>query len=254
MTTLAPVVFDAVPVNPAPGGLVAATIWTTDQVPRWFGDGVEVRPFNYGGSSGVWAAQWDGAEEDLGEDDIKTGERPDLLDPFVRATIWGYDEGLVEAVSQEDVNERAAQNLRLNAPVALEAIFAARALSDSPYNPSLTDIVDAVGEIESWFGATGTLGFIHASPRLAALAAKNQLIVRGGTGLKTPMGNTWVFGGGYEEGLELKLVATSQPYGWRTEPEVRGNSDVINRKYGAVAEQSFVIGYEAVLGFVDLDD
>jgi len=252
--TLAPVVFDAPPVNPAPNGLYAVTSWVTDEIPRWLPEGVQVRPFNYGGAFGVWEPDWDAAEDDLSGDDAKAGERPDLLDPFVQATIWGADESPVEDITVEEAKQRAEQNLRLNAPIELEKLFAARMISDSPVNPTVADIVEAVGWLEMQFAATNTLGFIHASPTLAAQAAQAQLIVRTGAGLKTPLGHTWVFGGGYEDGLGLKVTGTSQPYGWRTNVEVRGDVDTGHHKFAAVAEQSFVIGYETMIGYADLDD
>ena len=39
--------------------------------------------------------------------------------------------------------------------------------------------------------------------------------------MKTPMGNTYVLGGGYVDGLADTLMATSPLYGWRGPVAVR---------------------------------
>jgi hypothetical protein len=249
---MGPLVFDAPPINPAPNGLYAVTSWTTDLEPRWFDDGVEVRPFNVGGSAGVWIAPWNASHSDLGPDDVKEGERPDLLDPFTRMTVWGYDHVDVTKGAIGDVEARAQQNLRMVEEIQAEKAFAARMIADSPSSAS-GDIVAAVSKLEVLLGKANVVGFLHASHALAAYAAQAQLIVRTGTGLKTPLGHTWVFGGGYDEGLGLKVVATSQTFGWRTGVDTRSATDTKVGKHAAVAETSLVIGYEAVLGLVDTD-
>lgn len=260
MAELATIEFDAPLVNPAPGGLFPATTWPADsETPRWLPAGVQFKVWNYGGDVKVWSPAWDVAEEDLGDDDVKTGVRPDNPDPFVAITMYAEDDGRPEAgemsdAAQRQVQTRVSQNLRLLGPVLVEKALGARMISDSPINPSITDIAEAVGTIEEWFGETNTLGFIHASPAVAARAASKALIVRSGTGLKSPMGHTWVFGGGYGDALALKLCATSPTYGWRTEVAVRGDVRADHHGYSAVAEQSVVVGYETMLGFVDLAD
>lgn len=264
---LAPVRFEVPLVNPSPGGLYPATVWSVaaDGEPlRWLPAGVEIRPRNFGGEDafGVWTADWDAALSDLAEDDVKTGVRPDIPDVFAAMTVYGYDECWLHAEDQTAARVRAEQNLRLLEPVAAESQFAERMLADAPALPAAGDLVDAVGALEAALAATNTLGFVHASPRWLARASASQLVVRSGS-LKTPGGHQWVFGGGYVDALEDTLVATSQPFGWRGPVLVRSaqgspaaGADVgfasvgQHNRFAAVAERSLVIGYEAAVGAV----
>jgi hypothetical protein len=106
------------------------------------------------------------------------------------------------------------------------------------------DIVSAVSRIEAEFAMTNTVGVIHAGAQWAAYAARNNLITRSGSALKTPLGHTWVFGGGYVKGLENVMVGTSPTYGWRDAVQVRESIDTAHNKRIAVAERSVVVGYE----------
>lgn len=249
---LAPIRFDAPLVNPAPGGLYPAAVWSDaaeGEALRWLPDGVEIRPHNYGGESafGVWAAPWNAAESDLTEDDVKSGVRPDIPDPFVAMTVWASDEHRFFCADPAEARVRAQQNLRLLEPVAVESQFAARMLDDAT-PAAADDLIDAVGLLECQFAATNTLGFIHASPKWLPRACSAQLVQRTGAGLKTPAGHTWVFGGGYVGGLGDTLVATSQPFGWRSEVAVRDATDVAIDKFISIAERSILVGYEALVG------
>lgn len=253
--TLQAVQFDVPLVNPAPNGLFPVTNWTEDAGPlRWLPSGVDFRVFNYGGSEafGVWGADWCVAEEDLGEDDVKTGERPDFPDAFVALTTWAYDECDLTKRSQDEVRARARQTHRLLEPNAAEAKFAERLLDDAPSPTSVDSIVAAVGALEEAFAATNTVGLIHARAGLAGVAAQAQLIVRSGAALKTPLGHTWVFGGGYADALEDTLIATSPTYGWRGPVEVRDGAKLEHNRFKAVAERSLVVGYEALVGAVEI--
>lgn len=57
--------FDSPLVNPAQIGLYPQVDWEPAGVPRWLGEGVYFRPFNYGGAAGfgVWGATWCGVVE-----------------------------------------------------------------------------------------------------------------------------------------------------------------------------------------------
>jgi hypothetical protein len=255
MAGFLPVYFEAPLVNPSPTGLYAATQWTDEAgPPRWLDSGVEIRRHNYGGedATGVWSAPWNVAEEDLGDDDVKTGERPDNLDVFEPITVWGYDQCDQSRPSQEEVRTRAAQNLRLREQFLVEDNFADRLLSDVDSAETVAGITTAVSVLESLFAATNTVGFIHAGAHMAAYAASAQLIVRSGSSLKTPMGHTWVFGGGYVDPLRSKLVATSPTFGWRTETVVRDSLERETGTFIAIAERSVVVGYEHLIGAVSV--
>lgn len=253
---LAPVVFDAPLVNPAPNGLFAATTWQTDDGPlRWLAAGVDVRVFNYGGGDafGVWAADWDAAESDLAPEDVKVGDRPEFPDTFTAMTTWAYDEGALAEWSQAEVQARAAQTHRLQEPNAVEGAVATRLLADAGTPDAGDDIVHALGLLEGRLAETNTVGVIHASAHVASMAAKNNLIVRSGAALKTPLGHTWIFGGGYVDGLDYTLVATSPPFGWRGPVAVRDSFRLPHNRYSAIAERSLVIGWEAVIGAATID-
>lgn len=256
MSGFLPVYFEAPLVNPSPTGLYAVTQWTDDAGPlRWLSGGVEVRRHNYGNEdgAGVWGAAWNVAEEDLTEDDVKKGERPENLDPFEAITIWAEDQCDLTTLSQEEVKSRAAQNLRLREQFLVEEFVAARMLSDSVQNETGNNITDALSRVEKMLAATGTVGLVHAGAHIAALAANAQLIVRSGNALKTPMGHTWVFGSGYSEALDWKLVGTTQTFGWRSAPTVREADDVETGTFVAIAERSVVVGYEAAVGYAEID-
>lgn len=246
-----PIRFDAPLVNPAPGGLYPVTVWADsgEEALRWLREGVQIRPHNYGGEDafGVWVAAWDASEADLTEDDVKTGVRPDIPDPFEAMTVWASDEGEFFQEEPAEARRRAEQNLRLLEQVAVETQFAARMLDDATL-VAADDLIDAVGLLECRFAVTNTLGFIHASPKWLPRACAAQLVQRTGAGFKTPAGHTWVFGGGYVEGLGDTLVATSQPFGWRGPTKVYEASKVEHDKFTAIAERSMLVGYESLVG------
>jgi hypothetical protein len=247
--------FEAPLVNPAPGGLYPVTAWTENTGPsRFLGEGVRVRVHNFGGeaSTGVWGASWCASPDDLGPDDIKTGERPEFLDPFEPVTVWSYDQCDLTEPSQVEVRARAAQNLRLREQVMVEREFAARLLADVDTLDTAADIVGAVGHLEALFAETNTVGVIHASATWAASAAQAQLLVRSGTGLRTPLGHLWVFGGGYVDGLTDTLVGTSPTFGWRDEVALRETVKAEWNQFIAIAERSVVVGFEALVGAVDV--
>lgn len=254
MTTgFAPVYFDAPLVNPSPGGLFATTLWTEESgAPRWLPSGLEVRPFNYGLSGfGVWVAPWNAAEADLTADDRKLpGDRPAPLDPFVAITTFASDACDMRQESQAEVKKRTSQAHRMLEPIAVESAFADRLLADAGTPATATDVVAAVGHLEELFADTNTVGFIHASARWASRAAQANLLIRNGSQFKTPLGHQWVFGGGYRVPLGDTLVATSQPFGWRTQPVLKDGIPQTFDEYQAIVERSLLIAYEASVGAV----
>lgn len=253
--------FDAPLLNPAPNGLYAATAWPgetgANEPSRFLASGVHVRPHNFGGEQafGVWGAPWCVALDDLTEDDIKDGERPDdSLDVFEPMVVWAYDQCDLTRPSQVEVRQRADQNMRLLEQNAVEIQFATRVLTDL-VNESITtaaaaDIVAAVSHIETEFAKTNTIGLVHAAPAFAAVLANAQLLIRSGNKFTTPLGHQWVFGGGYIDVLDDTIVATSPTYGWRDEVVVRDATKVEWNQFVAVAERAVLVGYEAVIAAV----
>lgn len=255
MADLAPVVFDAPLVNPAPIGLITATAWTDEEGPlRWLAKGVDVRVFNYGGEDayGVWAASWLASQSDLDEEvNVKIGERPEDPDTYLPMTSWAYDQGNLMKYSQDEVRKRAEQVHRLQEPNGVEAHVATRLLADTTAS-SVADIVEAVSKLELELAKTSTVGMIHAGAQWAAKAAAAQLVRVSGTKLVTPLGHTWVFGGGYATALGDELVATSPTYGWRGPVDVRDAVNTEHNQFIAIAERSLVVGYEAAVAAVDI--
>lgn len=254
--SLLPVVFNAPLANPSPTGLFAGVQWYEDEGPlRWLGSGVEVRVFNYGGdtSFGVWQADPFSLTADLGEGDVKVpGGLPDSPAVFEPFTSWAADACDLTAGSQAEVQVRAQQILRMEEQTAVEEQFAVRLLSDAGTATPVGDIVDAVGVLEARLAVTNTVGAIHASAQLAAAAAQAQLIRYSGTKMLTPMGHQWLFGGGYVSGLHGTLVASSPLFGWRGPVSLRTAVKQDRNLFYAVAERSLAVGYETVLGAVDL--
>lgn len=235
--------FDAPLVNPTQQGLYPVTSWTDEAGPsRFLGEGVVVRTHNYGGGQafGVWDATWCAQPADL-----KDGVREADLDAFAPMVVWAYDQCDLTAASQREVRERAAQNLRLMEQAAVEKQFGIRVMADLGAAVAATDLVDAIGQIELAFAKTNTLGVIHADASWAAVAAQAQLVVRSGATLKTPLGHTWSFGGGYE--LGSTIVATSPTFGWRSEATVRDTIEQKYNQFAAIAERVLVVGYEAAI-------
>ncbi len=196
----------------------------------------------------MWDVPWCG---DPGTS-LKDGDRPGPGGPFTPIVVWAYDECDLSAPSREEVRQRAAQNLRLLEQVAVEREFATRLLNDSVDVETARNIVEAVSYLEAEFAKTNTLGLIHAPAHMAASAVPGNLAVRSGTSLKSPMGHTWVFGGGYTgvfgggyAGVfDDMLIATSPTYGWRDPAVVREAVDFSHNVFVAIAERSVVVGYE----------
>lgn len=248
--------FDAPLVNPAPNGLFAATSWQDETGPlRWLPSGVDIRVFNYGGENqfGVWTADWCAAEEDLDPvEDLKRGERPEFPDTFLALTTWAADYCDLRADSRDEVRLRAQQVHRLQEPNQVEKTLAVRMLADAGTPATATGIVAGVAKLEGLLAKTSTIGMIHASAELAASAAEANLIRYNGGKLVSPLGHTWVFGGGYVDGLGDTLVATSPTYGKRGRVTLKDAPSLKVNEFVAVAERSLVVGYEAAIGAAEI--
>lgn len=257
--------FTAPPLNPSIPGLFAATAWQNDPANRFL-HGVVIRGANYGGddAAGVWAAPWCAPpllfdpDADEGEPGSfrKYGERPPIHDRFDPVTVWAYDECDLTEPSRREVEERAAQILRLEEQPMVERQFAARLLLDAG-DPDVADdtgivtrpnLREAVAYLEGEVAKTNTLAFFHVGAQW--VAREFGMFIKSGTSLVSPAGHTWIIGGGYVDGLDNVIVATSQPFGWRDAPTTRTAIDTRHNLYAAVAERSVTIGYEALIAAV----
>lgn len=254
---LAPYVFEAPPVNPAPNGLFAATDWQPEGDQRWL-NGVEVRGTSFGGENafGVWPNDNCAYGSVPAPGQKKEGDRPAILDPFDPIVVWAYDECDPTEPSRAEVRARAANILRLEEQTAIEREIGNRLLEDATalwaangYNTA-PNLKEAVAFIEGEVAEAGVLGYLHIAADLPALEA--GLFIGSGTQKKSPSGHTWIIGGGYVEGLQNTIVATSQPFGWRDAPTVREALDAKSNTFAAVAERTVVIGYEAIIAAVTI--
>ena len=253
--TMLPVPFEVPLLNPTAFGLYASTVWTeigADEPSRHL-TGVEVRPGgNYGGehASGLWGGAWCG-EPTPGQK--KEGDRPDGLDPFEAMTVWAYDECDLTEPSRAEVQQRAMQIMRLEEQVMVEREFAERLKLDAADlgAPQQADsFKQAVGYLEGAMALTNTLGYFHAGAQWAS--QEFGLVVKSGTRWTSPLGHTWIFGGGYVEGLDNTIVATSQPFGWRDQVQLRTAIDERHNIFAAIAERTVLLGYEALIAAVEI--
>ncbi|GFG68094.1 hypothetical protein MKUB_55840 [Mycobacterium kubicae] len=255
-TTPLPVDFVVPPVNPTAFGLYAATTWTemaADEPSRHL-HGVEVRGTNYpnGQASGIWDAPWCG---DPAPGSLKTGERQGILDPFEPVTVWAYDECDLTEPSRRQIEENAAQIFRLEEQPMVERAFADRLKLDAADlgDPqTAASLAQAVGYLEGAMALTGTTGYFHIGAQWVALGGAERLFTRSGTRWVSPLGNVWIIGGGYVEGLGDQIIATSQPFGWRDQVQVRTAIDERHNIYAAIAERSVLVSYEACIAAVTI--
>jgi len=256
--SMLPVLFEPPLLNPSPNGLYAATSWTeigADEPSRHL-SGVEVRPVgNYGGAGqfGLWPNDScaTGAEPTPGL--RKEGTRPSGLDPFDSVTVWAYDECDLTAPSRAEVQARALQVLRLEEQVAVEREFAERLKADAGViAQTAASLKLAVGYLEGALALTNTVAFLHIGAQWVAGAAETGLFVRNGTRLTSPLGHTWVVGGGYVEGLDNIIVATSPTSGWRDQVALRTAIDERANTFAAVAERTVLVGYEHLVAAVEI--
>lgn len=264
---LLPVEFSPPLVAPAaPYGLAAATFWTAagaDEPSRWLPAGVQLKLGTHRASSafGVWDSSWCASPDDLTEDDIKTGPpfEDDDPDVFLPMTVWAADRlqpcGNLSEFDRAEVRERARQTFAIGEPLAVETEFATRMVTDAPAPTAVEDIVQAVGHLEEAFGATGTVGLIHARLGLLAVADDRRMIVRDSREpgvLRTPGGHRWVFGSGYANPLGENLIGTSSTYGWHTQSVEREALHVGTDEFVVIIERSVVLAFEAAVAAVTI--
>lgn len=243
-TTPLAAIYDA-PAVPSQGyGLyTAATIFETGEVPRELIAGFDIYPYNCDTGFGSYTP--DICDETPPEK--APGERGELIhaDPLV---VWAATECAPDQTEAEQLG-RARQIRTLQEPLIVESAFATRLLSDAGSADSATGLLDAVGQLEVFLGELGYNGYLHASRKWAVEAG--LLNAANGTAvLRTKLGNTWVFGGGYDSALGDTIVATGQLFVWRSAPiehVVTTGSHVTpayNNTVYALSERVVTVGYE----------
>ncbi|WP_326544689.1 hypothetical protein QGN31_06550 [Mycobacterium sp. 2-64] len=260
--TLSPIQFD-VPLLPAPPhGLYQVITWAQDEAEplRWLPSGVVIRPSNFPGDDGfgIWGAPWCASVDDLTDDDLKTGERPDIddLEPFTAMTVYGFDHNYCGDMTQaelQDVRDRAARNLARLEQRAVETSFATRLLDDAGTAIAATDIADAIAKLEAHLAKTQTVGVIHASAQWATPALSHDVLTAGADGtFHTALGHQVVFGGGYVGTLGTTLVASSPVFGWCGPVSQYEDIKHSTNQFVALAERSVLIGYESAIAAVEI--
>lgn len=190
--------------------------------------------------------------------ETKFGHRPDILLPFNPITVWAYDECDMTLASREETIARSQQILTLEEQTGVEREFAARLMLDANDLPgsiqTATNIALAIGYLEAQMAMTGTIGYFHIGAQWIAEATTfNNLFNKIGTRYVTPLGHVLVIGGGYVDGLDATIVATSQPFGWRNAPVTTTALDTVHKDvFAAITERSVCIGYENVISAVTI--
>ena len=199
-TSLLPTYFTPALINPAPGSLVSATTWVEEGgTPRWLTEGIAFLSAvvgNYSGdlSSGTWAGRFcsePGSDLSSGQSDFKTGTRPDDGLPWAAETYWSYDACSLDAPSRAEVKQRAQQVLRMRWPNLAARDFITRVVADAGAPVAVSDLVEAVGELESVFADHNVLGVIHAAPKLLPALAHDLVIRSATSGVPRPVISLW---------------------------------------------------------------
>lgn len=240
------------PFVPPPRGLYDVVTWIQNGVtPLRFLEGLQVRQSNIGlgAQFGVWGEDWCDPGTTA---DSKQRDRPDAVTAdFDAITVYGWDAnqcGDLTGDSRTEVRARAAQVLAVTEQMSVETSLAARMLNDAPTPVAAATITEAVAALEVALAKAGVTGVLHASPKWAAHTVESRANVNG----RSPMGHTWVFGGGYADALADTIVATTPVYGWRGPVTLRDATTYQLNQYSAVAERSLLIAYEAALAAAEV--
>lgn len=238
------VIYEA-PAVPTQGyGLyAAATLLSTGANPRELLAGVDIYPYNCDTGFGTYVPELC----DATPPDKEPGERGEVahFDPIV---AWAAAQCAPDQTEAEQLG-RARQILALNEPGAVESAFAAQLLADAPAPDTAASLMEAIGLVEVFLGERGYTGLIHAS-RKWAVEAGFLNAASGSAVLRTALGNTWVFGGGYDSALGDTIVATGPVTVWRSdafEQVVTTGSHstaAYNNTVYALAERVVTVGYE----------
>lgn len=226
------------------GLYAAATLLDSGAAPRELLAGIDLYPFNCDTGVGSYSPDICDPEDEV---DKAPGERPgpQHFDPLV---VWAAAECAPDQTEAEQM-ARAQQLRALHEPLIIESAFATRLLTDAGAAGSATSLMDAIGQLEVFLGEQGYNGYLHASRKWAVEAG--FLNAASGTAvLRTNMGNTWVFGGGYDSALGDTIIATGPLTVWRSAPfeQVVTTGSHVTAAYNntvyALSERVVTVGYE----------
>jgi hypothetical protein len=195
-------------------------------------------------------------DERTGEKTYDANETPITRESFVvYASLACGSAGWSTPALDAKVRRRLANGEQSVAEAGMATILAAGATPLIAPGVTLTDVV---GELEQWlYGADttapadaqyGNVGYLHASPRIAAHAMDADLIVQDGPLLRTRMGTIWVFGGGYPDDGTIYISGNTTV--WRA-PDVFVSppQQILNlttNQYHMIAEREYAVSYDCV--------
>lgn len=174
--------------------------------------------------------------------------------PFVvYSTLQCGAAGKTSSDLEAKVRRRLANGEQTSAEAGMAAILASGA---TPVTPPGITLSDTIGELEQWlYGINpsgqnyGYVGCLHCSPRIAAYAALEDLIVQdSGPLLRTRMGTVWSFGGGYPD--DGTIYISGQPTIWKSEdiyvPDPVQTFDRSANQWMLVAEREYAVAYDCL--------
>lgn len=195
-------------------------------------------------------------DEQLGNKTYDPNETPITRESFVvYSSLACGSAGKTSAELEAKVRRRLANGEQSVAEAGMATILAAGATPLVAPGVTLTDVV---GELEQWLYGTdptapadaqyGNVGYLHASPRIAAHAMTADLIVPDGPLLRTSMGTIWVFGGGYPD--DGTIYVSGNVTVWRA-PDVFVSTpsfvlDRTTNQYHVIAEREYAVSYDCV--------
>ncbi|WP_280420654.1 hypothetical protein [Nocardia carnea] len=224
--------------NPAPGGLYAAATVIDTGEPSRLAHGVIVDSWNCG-QTWVWPINCDATTPDPSP---KGSPREPLSDPFTGDVI-GADDDCAAVVPEQEAQQRAQQLLRLQEQVRVEQQLTPKLLAAAGAPAAHLDVVLAVGALEVTVAPHGFTGVFHAPVHLAAHLYANDLVIRSGTQLLSPMGHRWAFGAGYT-GLGQTIVATGPTTVHRGPVVMTHGPDYPHNERLSVAEREVLVTWE----------
>lgn len=183
------------------------------------------------------------------EKTIDTSDGQIRANPFVVYASMGCGSvGSSSADLDRKVRQRLANGEQTIAEFGLGLVLSAGATPIAAADPTLTGVV---GGLEQWLygingAAYGNVGYLHASIRMAAYAAHEELIVHDQGLMKTPMGTIWIFGGGYPD--DGTITVSGQVSVWRSAqvytPPAQLNLQT--NQYTIIAEREYAVAYDCV--------
>lgn len=237
-------------------GLLQAAIGPLDLPTHGLGGGVVYEPVSCGFAR-TYPTLCHTEQGGATEKSFDSNEDPIARDSFVvYASIACGSAGKTQFDLETRVRRRLANGEQSQAEAGMAAILAAGA---TPLIAPGLMLADVVGELEQWlYGSDalpapadaqyGNIGYLHASPRIAAHAMGDELLFPDGPLLRTRMGTVWVFGGGYPDDgtiyISGNVTVWRSPDVFVVPPQYLLNQGT--NQYHLVAEREYAVSYDCV--------